>query len=89
MSAEKASYGATLGWEQRACPVEWCAAKVLYVRPDPDQPDVWHVTASLHESAWLVAASAPACPLCGSTLIPIPAATVPAGAVAIEPVSAA
>jgi|FLYN01.1.fsa_nt_gi hypothetical protein len=54
-------------WEQRFCPTDWCGLTTLYVQRDERFLELWHVSDGI--SDWLVAATAPVCPLCGGDLL--------------------
>ena len=57
--------------EQRFCPNRFCAAQTWVVQSIPSVCDVWWVAAHEDEYAYTIAATAPVCPQCGTTLLTI------------------
>jgi hypothetical protein len=55
---------------QWRCFAPFCASEIWLVEQHPDVPDVWRVASSTDASPWLVAATEPVCPHCGTTLQP-------------------
>ncbi len=59
----------TSGWQERACPNALCTVDTLVVMRSPDHDDLWWVARQVHDAPWQVAAVAPICPFCATTLV--------------------
>jgi hypothetical protein len=59
----------TSGWQERACPNARCTVDTLVVMRSPDHDDLWWVARNVTDRAWQVAAVAPICPFCATTLV--------------------
>ena len=58
-----------MNWEQRFCPNRFCTARTWLVQSISTMCDVWRVAAHEDEYPFTIAASAPVCPECGTTLL--------------------
>ena len=56
-------------WEQQFCPNPLCTDEAWMVQRDPTRCDVWSVAAHVDECPFIVAATVPICPRCGTTLL--------------------
>jgi ribosomal protein S27AE len=57
-----------MNWAQWICTNQVCGAEVWMVRRDPAVSDAWEVAAHVDDRPFLVAATEPICPRCGTTL---------------------
>lgn len=55
-------------WQLYACRTSYCRAESWLVRASQEQPELWHVASMGDSVPWLVAATEPACPFCGTAL---------------------
>jgi hypothetical protein len=57
-------------WEPRFCLQDWCEVTRVFVRRDPANAELWHVVID-DDTAYLVAATRPICPICASHLLTV------------------
>jgi hypothetical protein len=57
-----------MNWEQWFCPNPSCTDGAWMVQRDPTICEVWWVAAHVDERPFTIAATAPVCPRCGTTL---------------------
>ena len=69
-----------MDWEQHFCPDPACAADCWQARQAAENPELWQLV-DRFGGAYTVAAVAPVCPRCGTTLHPGVARAQPAGAI--------
>lgn len=55
-------------WRLYACHTSYCRAGHWLVRASDEHPELWHVASMGDGLPWLVAATKPACPFCGTPL---------------------
>jgi hypothetical protein len=53
---------------RRVCLERWCGSGAWLVQRDVRLPGIWQVTHATEGGAWIVAATDPVCPRCGTTL---------------------
>ena len=58
-----------MNWEQRYCPNPFCTDRAWMVQRAPATCDLWRVAAHEDEYPFTIAATAPVCPECGTTLL--------------------
>lgn len=51
------------------CPNDLCSSRVWTIQRQPDSPAVWLIARGPNDQPWTVAADAPICPQCGTTLL--------------------
>jgi hypothetical protein len=59
----------TSEWQECACPNALCTVDTLVVKRSRDYHDLWWVAREVDDSPWQVAAVAPICPFCATTLV--------------------
>ena len=57
-----------MNWEQWFCANQVCATEAWMVRRDSVVSELWWVAAHVDDSPFMVAATQPLCPRCGTTL---------------------
>ena len=55
-------------WEQWFCPDHDCATEAWMVRQDSRNSELWSLVCRLTGASYIVAATDPICPRCGTTL---------------------
>jgi hypothetical protein len=58
-----------MNWEQWLCPEPFCTDRTWMVRRDLATCDVWSVARHEADRPFTIAAAAPVCPHCGTTLL--------------------
>lgn len=58
-----------MNWEQRFCVNQACATEAWMVKPDPTMCDMWWVAVDVDDHRFMIAATVPVCPHCGTTLL--------------------
>jgi hypothetical protein len=58
-----------MNWEQWLCPNRACAGGTWMVQCVPTTCDLWEVAADVDDRPFTMAATVPACPRCGTTLL--------------------
>ena len=58
-----------MNWEQRFCLNPFCIDAAWVVQRDPTTRDIWRVAAYIGDCPITLAARAPVCPRCGTTLL--------------------
>jgi hypothetical protein len=57
-----------MNWEQWFCANQGCTTEAWMVRCDTTVKDMWWVAAHVDDRPFMVAATEPSCPRCGTTL---------------------
>jgi hypothetical protein len=57
-----------MNWEQWVCPNPSCTDRSWMVQREPANCELWWVAAHLDDRPFMIAATAPICPRCGTTL---------------------
>jgi len=57
-------------WSDGFCTTDWCRADRWAVQRDANRRDLWLVATTSGDTSWQIAATTPACPLCGANLSP-------------------
>src|SRR5262245_28280656 len=60
--------GYIMDWEQCFCPDPACVVDFWLVRQAEGRRDLWHLVDRFGDAAFMLAATAPVCPRCGTTL---------------------
>lgn len=60
--------GGEAGPRRLVCPSIGCSADGWYIEREPSCPDTWQIRAEEGGTCWTIAAQAPICPYCASTL---------------------
>ena len=58
-----------MDWDVWFCPKRSCTAQIWLLQRCRDQHGVWRIVPRMNAQAWTIAATLPACPQCGATLI--------------------
>lgn len=56
-------------WEEWLCPNGFCTSETWMVRCDRAQHEVWWLAEHMEDSPFMMAATLPICPRCGTTLL--------------------